>query len=89
MIATVPVRDLKDTAKICATVRQAGGPVIVTRNGYPELVLVTPQEYDELSRAREKQRLYDAIAQGERDIEEGRWVPADVLLASLGDTYGL
>ena len=89
MLATVPVRDLKETAKICATVRKASGPVIVTKNGYPELVLITPEEYEELARAREKQRIYDAIAKAEAQIDAGQWVSGDDLLESLGHRHGL
>jgi PHD/YefM family antitoxin component YafN of YafNO toxin-antitoxin module len=89
MITTVPVRDLKDTARICTTVRNADGPVIVTKNGYAELVLLKPEEYDELSRAREKQRVYDAVARAEAEVGSGNWVSGEALFAEIETAYGL
>ena len=58
---------------------------VIMSFGYPELVLITPEEYEELARAREKQRIYDAIAKAEAQIDAGQWVSGDDLLESLGN----
>ena len=89
MPITVPVRDLKDTAKICKTVREAAGPVTVTRNGYAEMVLMRPEEYDEMRQAAGKQELYQAIAEAEERMDEGRYSDMGEDLARMRERYGL
>ena len=89
MPITVPVRDLKDTAKICKTVREAAGPVTVTRNGYAEMVLMRPEEYDEMRQAAGKQELYQAIAEAEERMDEGHWIDSEEMFEGLRRKYGL
>lgn len=89
MPVTVPVRDLKDTSNICRLCRETDGPVIVTKNGYQELVIVTPELYDKMERALEKQRIYDALAAAEDELAQGGFVDARSSLDSLWARHGL
>ncbi len=89
MPVTVPIRDLKDTSKITQTVHEADGPVIVTKNGYSEMVIVTPEEYDELERARTMQQIYRAIGETEARMNRGEYVDMEVGLKELRAKYGL
>ncbi|MBQ6491332.1 MAG: hypothetical protein IJI88_03555 [Atopobiaceae bacterium] len=89
MPVTIPVRDLKDTTRVCGLCRETDGPVIVTRNGYQELVLITPERYDEMARALEKQRFYDALAMAEDELAEGRFVDAQSALGEIWAKHGL
>lgn len=89
MPVTVPIRDLKDTSKITQTVREADGPVIVTKNGYSEMVIVTPEEYDELERARTMQQIYHAIGEAEARMNRGEGIDGEELMAKLREKYGL
>lgn len=51
MATCVPVRDMKDTAKFSETVRNADGPVTVTKNGRDEFVVMTSDAYEASSRS--------------------------------------
>ena len=66
----VPVSDFKARAaswfrKIAAT----GAPIVITRNGRPAAVLLSPQAYDQLT---ERARLVAAVEVGLADVEAGR-----------------
>lgn len=89
MPITVPVRDLKDTAKICKTVREAPDAVIVTRNGYAEMVLVKPEDYDAMRRAQGMQEIYDAVAAAEERMDNGQYSDMGEDLERLRERYGL
>lgn len=89
MPIAVPVRDLKDTTKICELVRNSDEPVVVTRNGYEEMVLVSPEDFREYQRAREMSRIYAAIAAAEEDARAGRVTDGFAFLDSLEQRHGL
>lgn len=89
MPLAVPVRDLKDTAKFCQTVRDNGGPIIVTRNGYDEFVVLTPELYQKLDEAMRKQELYDAVDAAEERLRSGAGVSAREALSQIRQRHGL
>lgn len=89
MPITIPVRDLKDTTKVCKLCRESEEPIIVTRNGYEEMVLVKPEEYHVLDRARRKQELYDAIAHSEAQFDRGECSSMADDLKRMWAEYGL
>ena len=89
MPVTVPVRDLKDTTRICQVSKEHPDGVVVTKNGYQELVLVQPDAYEEMARAREKQRIYAMLAEAEEDLKAGRLIDADTALAEIWARHGL
>lgn len=89
MPTCVPMKDLKNTAKFTATVRESPDPVIVTNNGREAFVSMTPERYDELLLEAARARLYDAIDRSEDDIASGRTADAREALASLRERYGL
>lgn len=89
MPLAVPVRDLKDTAKFCQTVRDNDGPIIVTRNGYDEFVVLTPELYQRLDAAMRKQELYAAVDAAEERLGSGEGVSARDVLAQIRQRHGL
>lgn len=64
------VSDFKTHAsKILNTINENGRPVIITQNGKPAGVLISPEEFD---RYREREDFVAAVAEGRQDAAEGR-----------------
>ena len=89
MPTAVPVRDLKDTAKFCQTVRESEGPIVVTRNGYDEFYVITPEQYREIDMALRRQALYESVDAAEDRLAAGKGVPARSALAEIRQHHGL
>ncbi len=60
-------------------------PVVVTQNGKPAAVLITPEEFDRLQ---EHDRFLAAVQEGLADSEAGRLIDDDVLSAELDAEFG-
>ena len=66
----VPVSELKaQTSAWLRKIAETGAPVVVTQNGKPAGVLLSPEAFDELT---EQARFVAAVTEGLRDAEEGR-----------------
>ena len=89
MPVAVPVRDLKDTAKFCQTVHESDGPIVVTRNGYDEFFVLTPELYHEYEMALRRQALYEAVDAAEERISAGKGMSAHGALAEIRQRHGL
>ena len=61
-------------------IRVTHEPLILTQNGESAAVVLTPQEYQRLTYQRE---LFRAIAEGEKDLVEGRTVSHEELFKDL------
>ena len=42
----VPVKELKDTARISRLCHESGEPVYVTKNGYADMVIMSVEAYE-------------------------------------------
>jgi len=77
----VPVGEFKgQTARWLRHVAETGQPVIITQNGKPAGVLVSPIEYDRLT---ERERFLGSVTQGLADVEAGRTMDTKELLRRL------
>lgn len=66
----VPLGEFKARAsKLLKRIGESGKPMVITQNGRPAGVVLSPQEYD---RMQERQRLLESIAAGLADAEAGR-----------------
>lgn len=66
----VPVGEFKSkTGRIVRQVRESGRPVVITQNGRPAAVLVSPADFDQF---REHDRFLAAVHEGLADAEAGR-----------------
>jgi prevent-host-death family protein len=68
----VPLGEFK--AKAAQILRELGDsnePLIITQNGRPAAVMLSPAAFEEV---RERQRLLEAVAEGIADLDEGRVV---------------
>jgi len=66
----VPLGEFKaQAAKLLKRVGESGEPMVITQNGRPAGVLLSPREYD---RIQERQRFLESIAAGLADAEAGK-----------------
>ncbi len=89
MQTCVPIKELKNTAEFSRLVEESPSPVIVTKNGYDSFVAMTTQAYEALKLEAARAKLYQIVAQSERDIAENRTVEAHSAIADARERYGL
>ena len=85
----VPVKDLKDTTRISRLCRESGEPVHVTKNGYPDMVIMSTETYEELERAAKTGRIGAMVQEGIDAVERGECRDAAEAVASIRSRYGL
>jgi prevent-host-death family protein len=77
----VPIAQFKSEAPHwLRRVADTGHPVVITLNGKPAGVLMSPAEYDKLH---ERERLLNDVAAGLADIEAGRVLTTDEVRKQL------
>jgi antitoxin YefM len=77
----VPIGEFRNrTAHWLRHAVDSGHPVILTQNGRPAGVLLSPVAYDRLT---EKERFLDSVAAGWEDSEAGHLLSADQVRADL------
>jgi len=82
----LPIGELKThTSQILRRLRTAQRPIVITLNGKPAAVLITPEEFDRLY---ERERFVEAVGKGLADAEAGRVVDDEVLSAELDAEFG-
>jgi len=74
----VPLGEFK--AHAARYLKQLDGPVVITQNGRPAGVLISPAEYD---RIRDQQRFIESVAEGLEDAQSGRVMDSAELKARL------
>ena len=81
----IPMRDLKDTVKIENLCQEEKGPVFVTKNVYGKLVVMDIEYFESMIR-----KLYEAklVAEGLKDIEEGRVYDGKEVMNEIREKYG-
>jgi prevent-host-death family protein len=71
----IPLGEFKTHAsKALLRVRELQRPLVITQNGKPATVLLSPEEYDRLT---ERDRLVATVRDGLADSEAGRAVDGD------------
>ena len=46
----IPIKELKDTAKVSELCHQTSEPIFITKNGYGDMVLMSMESYEEMHR---------------------------------------
>jgi len=78
----VPIAEFKgQAARWLKRAQETGQPVLITLNGKPAGVLVSPAEYDRLE---DRERLFRDLEEGVRDLDGGRSLPLAEARAHLG-----
>jgi len=77
----VPVGQFKaQTARWLRRVAETGQSVIITQNGKPAGVLISPTEFDRLT---DRERFLESVALGLADAEAGRTMDTKAVLRQL------
>ncbi len=82
----IPIRDLKNTAKISELCHQTNEPVFITKNGYGDMVLMSMETYEKNMLMLD---VYAKIAKAEKEIEEGKTVDAKAVFSELRKKYNV
>ena len=86
MSKIIPIKELKDTAKISEMCHENDIPIYVTKNGYGDMVLMSIESYEEIYR---KEQIYKDLEIAESDILAGRTKPAGTMFWEIKAKYGL
>ena len=71
----VPIAEFKSSISKCfKNIKNSGHPLIITQNGKPAGVLLSPQDYDELVY---RKSILDSVGRGISDAESGRTYRAE------------
>ncbi|MEM1178685.1 MAG: type II toxin-antitoxin system Phd/YefM family antitoxin [Acidobacteriota bacterium] len=82
----IPLSKFKSQAsQIFQKLNDENRPVVVTQNGQPAAVLITPEEFDRLQ---ERDRFLLAVGEGLSDSEVGNHVDDETMAAMLEDEFG-
>lgn len=89
MPTCVPISELKDAASFSRKVAVAGEPVIVTKNGYENMVVLDPELFRRYRLETPEERLERLLDEAERDVRVGNVADARVGLEAIRARYGL
>ena len=82
----LPIRDLKDTAKISQMCEESKEPIFVTKNGYGNLVIMSMDVYKNMSPFN---YLMGKLEKSEDDVANGRVRDAFESLEEISAEYDL
>ena len=89
MPTCIPIKDLRDTAAFAELVETSPGPVIVTKNGYDQFVVIRSKDYDEIRELQAKNHIMERMLIAERERAANSHANAKDSLASLRAHYDL
>lgn len=82
----VPVSEFKSqAAEWMRRLAEGRGPLVVTQNGKPAGVFLSPRAFDELT---ERARFVDAVEEGLADAQAGRVHPHDAAVSRMRARFG-
>jgi len=82
----IPIKDLKDTAKVSEMCHKSSEPIFVTKNGYGDMVLMSMEAFEKIY---QKEQLYRDLEISENEIRGGKTREAREALADVRKNYGL
>ena len=80
MAKIIPIRDLKNTAKISELCRATDAPIFITKNGYDDMVIMSMEQYE---KTLAKQDVYAKLEVAEIQIEQGKVFEAEASIKKL------
>jgi prevent-host-death family protein len=82
----LPIGEFKTQAsRVLRQLRQSQRPVVITQNGKPAAVLITPEEFDQM---RERDRFVAAVREGLADSKAERVLEDDEVERILDERFG-
>ena len=85
----VPVKELKDAARISRLCHESGEPVHVTKNGYADMVIMSAEVYEAMESQARVGRTVALVQEGIDAVSRGDCRDAFEAVASLRGKYGL
>lgn len=85
----VPIKDLKDGAKISKMCHELDEPIHITKNGYDDMVIMSTETFKEYERLREAFQVAANVRRGLDEIDQGKGRPAGQVLDTMRSRYGL
>ena len=85
MTQCIPIRDLKNTAAISEKVHAASEPIMVTKNGYEDMVIMSAEVYDRIR----LYSVYEKLMEAEADITQEKVKDAFDSVSEMRARYGL
>ncbi|MFI3176198.1 MAG: type II toxin-antitoxin system Phd/YefM family antitoxin [Eubacteriales bacterium] len=82
----IPIKDLKDTARISTMCSETNEPIYITKNGYGSMVIMDVNAYEEKMAMLD---VYTKLALAEDEIREGNVLDADESLRALRRKYNV
>lgn len=79
---------LRNSKAFSDRIEEQREPVGLTVNGKVKLVVMDASTFEELSTLQERQRLIDAVREGERAIQSGDFRPAELVFEEIKSKYG-
>jgi len=86
MPTILPIKDLKDTARISEMCRANDAPIFITKNGYGDLVIMSMNHYEELLAGLD---IYARLDAAENQVAQGKVIDADASLAEIRARYNV
>jgi prevent-host-death family protein len=82
----LPIGEFKTHAsRVLRKLQESQRPVVITQNGRPAAVLITPEEFDAFH---ERERFMAAVREGLADIEAGRLLDPEEVRRQLDAEFG-
>jgi prevent-host-death family protein len=82
----IPLSQFKAQAsKALKSLRETGRSIVITQNGKPSAVVITPEEFDRL---REREEFVAAVEEGRADAKAGRTIGTQELEKRFDRRYG-
>lgn len=85
----VPVKELKDSARISKLCHESGEPVHVTKNGYADMVIMSAEVFEALEAQARAGRTVALVQEGIDAVTRGECRDAFEAVSSLRSKYGL
>ena len=82
----IPIKELKDTARVSELCHRTDEPIYITKNGYGDMVLMSMELFES---TRRKWEMYSDIELSEEQIRLGKTKDARDALAAMRKKYGV
>lgn len=70
MLTCVPIRDLRDTNKISQLCKESNDPIIVTKNGYEDMVVMSMDVFNRMWQVELRAKIDEGIRQADNGETE-------------------
>ena len=84
MPTILPIRDMKNTARISELCNSTDAPIFITKNGYGDMVLMSMRYYE---RTLARQEAFDKLDEAEDQVAAGRTRDAFASLRELREKH--